>query len=64
MNEKEEVIFIINWRDDINTQMLIEYCGKYYDITRIDDYEGYKKDLSVYCKLSARQSPDDPEGGV
>ncbi len=46
-----EVVFFINWRDDIKTYMKIEYRGKKYEITRIDDYEGYKNDLKIYAKL-------------
>lgn len=46
----EECLFIINYRDD----MEIEYSGKYYDITRIDDFEGYKSDISIYAKLAPK----------
>ncbi|MCX7843248.1 MAG: phage head closure protein [Clostridia bacterium] len=55
VNQTEEVTFLINWRNDLNTAMLIDYKGKLYDITRIDDFEGYKKELQIYCKLSATQ---------
>lgn len=64
VNSTEEVCFTLNWRNDIATSMLIKYNGKYYDITRIDDYEGYKKDLNIYCKLSANQDPTSPEAEV
>ena len=50
----EECLFIINYRDDITTDMEIEYSGKYYDITRIDDFEGYKSDISIYAKLAPK----------
>lgn len=50
----EECLFIINYRDDITTDMEIEYSGKYYDITRIDDFEGYKSDISIYAKLATK----------
>lgn len=44
-----EAVFTINWRDDLNTAMRILYKNKQYNITRIDDYEGYKKDLKIYA---------------
>jgi SPP1 family predicted phage head-tail adaptor len=49
VNSKEEVLFEINWRNDIETYMRIEYKGKQYRITRIDNYEGYKNDLKIYA---------------
>lgn len=52
MQHDEECLFIINFKNGINTDMEIEYSGKYYDITRIDNFEGYKSDLSLYAKLS------------
>jgi SPP1 family predicted phage head-tail adaptor len=64
VNSTEEVVFSINWRNDLNTDLLIKYAGKFYDITRIDDYEGYKKDLNIYCKLSANQNQTNPEAAV
>lgn len=55
VNATEEVQFVVNWRRDVNSEMMVEYRGQYYDITRVDDFEGYKNDLGVYCKLSADQ---------
>lgn len=55
INAAEEVTFSINWRADIETYLLVEYDGQYYEITRIDDYEGYKNDLDLYCTLSPNQ---------
>ena len=49
VNYKVEAVFEINWRNDINTTMKILYKGKKYNITRIDDYEGYKQDLKIYA---------------
>lgn len=46
---KEDVLFRINWRNDIDNTMTIEYKGRKYNITRIDDFEGYKKDLVIYA---------------
>jgi SPP1 family predicted phage head-tail adaptor len=47
----EEVQFVINWRDDITTAHVIRYKGVDYDITRVDTFEGYKSDLTLYCKI-------------
>ena len=68
VNETEEVLFVVNYRTGITTDMLVEYKGQYYEITRIDDFEGYKDDLSVYCKLAQNQNievvePVTQEGG-
>ena len=46
----EEVQFIINWRDDVTTRHIIRYKGFDYDITRVDTFEGYKQDLTLYAK--------------
>ena len=46
----EECLFVINWRDDITTRHVIRFRGADYDITRIDTFEGYKEDLSIYAK--------------
>lgn len=51
----EEVVFTINWRNDISTYTEVKYKGKRYNITRIDPFEGYKSDISLYCKLAPRQ---------
>ena len=49
-NVQEEVMFQIGWRDDLTTRHVIRYRGILWDITRIDDFEGRKEDLRVYCK--------------
>jgi len=49
----EEVQCVINWRDDITTAHVIRYRGADYDITRVDPFEGYKQDLTLYCKKRA-----------
>lgn len=48
VNEKVEAIFQINWRNDIDTSMVILYNNQKYNIMRIDDFEGYKTDLKIY----------------
>ena len=49
-NVQEEIMFQINYRNDLTTQHVIRYRGILWDITRIDDYEGRKEDLKLYCK--------------
>lgn len=49
VNAKIEVIFVINWRSDIDTYMKIIYKGKEYGITQIDDFEGQKTDLKIFA---------------
>ena len=56
VNASEEVVFTINHRKDVTTEMVIEYGGKYYEVARVDDFEGYKDDLNIYCKLAADQN--------
>ena len=46
----EDVQFVINWRDDITTRHMVRYKDVDYDITRVDTFEGYKSDLTLYCK--------------
>lgn len=48
---KIDAIFEINWRDDLDTNMRIAFRDKYYDITRIDDFEGYKNTLTISASL-------------
>ena len=49
----EEVQFVINWRDDITTRHIVRYKGVDYYITRVDTFEGYKQDLTLYAKRRA-----------
>ena len=51
---EEEVLFTINYRADITTAHVIQYKGKLYDITRVDTFEGYKEDITLYCKSRVR----------
>ena len=47
---EETVMFRINYRDNISTDNFIKYKRTLYNITRVDVYEGYKRDLTLYCK--------------
>lgn len=46
----ETVLFQIGYRADMKTTHIIRYKGMLYDITRVDVFEGYKNDLTIYCK--------------
>ncbi|APM37294.1 phage head closure protein [Clostridium kluyveri] len=46
-NTEVQAVFKINWRNDIDLDCIIEYNGKKYYITDIDDLEGYKSDLKI-----------------
>jgi SPP1 family predicted phage head-tail adaptor len=45
----ETVEFIINWRADVREGMFVIFGNKRYTVSRIDNFEGYKKDLTLYC---------------
>jgi SPP1 family predicted phage head-tail adaptor len=47
----EEVLFVVNYRDDITTAHVVRFRGVLYDITRVDVFEGYKGDITLYAKL-------------
>ncbi len=51
-DENATAIFIINRRPDIKITDLVTFNDKVYEITRIDDYEGYADDLKLTCKVS------------
>ena len=55
INYKEEVLFTINYRTDITTAHVVRYNGILYDIARVDTFEGYKEDLTLYFSRRARQ---------
>lgn len=44
----EEAVFTVNWRADIKALMRIVYKGVWYEIKRVDAFEGYKDDLRLY----------------
>lgn len=58
----EECLFTVNWSEDLAgitypTDFYLEYNGKWYVITRIDPYEGYKRDLTIYAKFFSDRAP-------
>ena len=59
LQTKEETLFAVNWRDDLNpANCFVMYKDIFYNITRIDTYEGYKDDLKLYgAKLASQPKP-------
>ena len=47
---QEEALFQINCRTGLSTAHVIRFKGVLWDITRVDTFEGYKGDISLYCK--------------
>ncbi len=51
---KEECLFRINWLDYVRnvnpSNLAIGYRGLVYNVTRVDPYEDYKRDLVLYAK--------------
>lgn len=62
VNVNEDRLFIVNW---ININPLeakglfILYNGLWYQVTRIDTYEDYKKDISIYATAGKDEAPGD-----
>ena len=54
-NYKEEVLFTVNYNPEITNTRVIRYNGVLYDITRVDTFEGYREDITLYCCRRARQ---------
>jgi len=55
----EEAIFTINWRPDVEALMCVVYKGKWYQIKRVDAFEGYKDDLRLYvASMTAPKAGD------
>ena len=51
VNTQEEVLFTINWRDDVSPAHVVRYKGILWDVTRVDTFEVYKDSLTLYCKI-------------
>ena len=50
MQTLEEVLFQISYRPDMTTDHVIRYKGILYDVTRVDVFEDYMGDLTVYAR--------------
>lgn len=55
-NIKEECLFRVNYTDTIlqnhANDYFVYYDGMLFQCTRVDPFEGYKRDLVLYCKLT------------
>ena len=60
-DENAIALFIINNRP-INADWLITYGGKIYRVTKIDDFEGYRDDIKIYCAMAENQNPEAYDG--
>ena len=49
VHNSEEMLFVVNWRGDLTTDCFISYRDVFYNVTRVDTFEGYKEDLKVYA---------------
>lgn len=47
---QEEALFQINRRAGLSTAHVIRFKGMLWDITRVDTVEGYREDMTLYCK--------------
>jgi len=60
LQRSEEMLFVVNWRGDVAADCYIEYRGVFYNVTRVDTFEGYKEDLKVYAaRLLSQPKPED-----
>ena len=47
----EQVLFVVNWREGLDTRLVVRFRGVLYDVTRVDVFEGYRGEVGLYCKL-------------
>ena len=59
VQQTEEVIFTVNYRPDISQKCAVSYKGVFYDITRVDTFEGYKDNLHLYATIKQNQPSED-----
>ena len=50
--------FVVNWKDTIDTECLIEYCGTTYQITGIDPLDYRKTEMRIVGQSTAAPSYD------
>ena len=60
VQQTEEMLFVVNWRPDVTADLYIAYRGVFYNITRVDTFEGYKEDLRLYAaRLQSQPKPEE-----
>lgn len=60
----EDVVFFVNWRDDLTNggeERWVVDGDRAYKVTRIDTYEGYRRDIALYCETDSKFNVDDVE---
>lgn len=61
---EENVVFVVNWRPDYTVlsarTLLIRFRDVWYDVQRVDAFEGYKSDVQLFCKFLDK-APKDSE---
>ena len=56
----EDTQFILNYRPDYADWDHIAYRGTFYNVVRVDTFEGYKADLTVYASnVQSQPSPEE-----
>lgn len=59
----ETSMFAVNWNKYLlnsnASDLSVSYDGKLYDVTRIDPFEGYKRDIVIYCKFTSTNKLND-----
>ena len=59
---EEELLFVVNWRADIDVRHYVLHKETWYNIVRVDTFEAYKSDLTIYAKemnLGGIPKPED-----
>lgn len=57
---RESIVCVIAWRTGIDSSLLyVEYKGVFYDVKRVDTYEGYKDTITLTCDKMAHQPKAD-----
>ena len=46
----EQVLFVVNWREGLDTGFVVRYRSALYDVMRVDVFEGYRGEVGLYCK--------------
>lgn len=54
-DEDAEALFVINKRP-VQINWLVIYDHKIFEITRLDDFEGYNDDLKLLCRMAKIQN--------
>jgi len=56
----ESLLFVINYNENYLEIDAVEFRGTFYNVTRVDDFEGYKKDLTLYAdEIPAQPTTED-----